>query len=198
MTKYAKIVEDQLAYPRSSEFAGIPNYKTNDQALRRAGYTPLIGEADPRPGFTPVPSAWHVVEQSETRTEPRQVEEDIYGEDPETHERVKIGVRIVIRDVDVVFDTSYIQVDDWIYEMDPEPVPPVVRYSKYKLKNACVSRDLWDSVRTAIENAGKWESFLLINDIASDNPELVEVMPMLVETFGEELVRQVLSESIAD
>lgn len=85
-----------------------------------------------------------------------------------------------------------------IEEPDPDPPEPITHYSKYRLKNACVSRGLWDGVRSAIENAGKWESFLLIQDISSDNPELLEVMPTLVQLFGEDLVGEVLNESIAD
>ena len=84
---------------------------------------------------------------------------------------------------------------------DPEPEPepePVVRYSKYKLKLACESRSLWTQVKDLIERSGKWESFLLINDIASDNQELMDVMPTIRKTFGSDVVDKVLAESIAD
>ncbi len=81
---------------------------------------------------------------------------------------------------------------------DPPTPPPVVRYSKYKLKLACEKRNLWEQVRTLIELAGKWESFLLINDIAADNQELQDVMPDIIAKFGAETVAAVLAESVAE
>lgn len=81
---------------------------------------------------------------------------------------------------------------------DPPTPPPVVRYSKYKLKLVCEKRHLWEQVRTLIELAGKWESFLLINDIAADNQELQDVMPDIIAKFGAETVAAVLAESVAD
>ena len=120
---YAKIVDNTLQYPTATEFRGIPNYMHNDPCLRRHGYKPLVGEAEPREGFRASPATWHVVEQKETRIEPRQNDpvthapfiEDIMEEDPETHEMKKVGERRVIREVSVEFDTSYIQVDTWNY-----------------------------------------------------------------------------------
>ena len=80
----------------------------------------------------------------------------------------------------------------------PEPVPEPVRYSKYKIKIACEKRNLWNDVKTAIENAGKWDSFLIIQDIAGDNPELLEALPAIREAFGSQVVDEVLAESIED
>lgn len=80
---------------------------------------------------------------------------------------------------------------------EPEEVTPII-YSKYKLKLACEKRNLWAEVKSYIEQAGKWESFLLINDIASDNAEFTQVLPIIKEAFGAELVEAVLAESIAE
>lgn len=140
---YAKIVDNALQYPKASEFQGIPNYLFNDPALRRKHYMPLVGEAEPREGFTAAPATWHVVEQKETRTEPRREDpvtrkpfiEDVMMEDPVTHEQKKIGERRVTRDVPVEFDTSYIQVDTWTYTEipvtppapDPEDITPQIQ-----------------------------------------------------------------------
>ena len=129
---YAKIIDNALQYPQAIEFAGIPHYETNDSAQRRRQYLPLIGEAEPREGYSATPSSWHVVEQSTTRIEPRREDpvtkepfmEDIMEEDPETHEMKKVGERQVTREVPVEFDTSYIQIDDWQYtELPPPPEP---------------------------------------------------------------------------
>lgn len=160
--KYAKDNNGILKYPTEAEFPGIPNWWQHDYQLRKRCYLPLVGEAEPREGYTAEPSTWHTVGDGAT---------------------------------------AYIQIDSWRYIPipEPEPVPePVVRYSKYLLKNACEKRGLWEQLKTAIEAAGKWESFLLINDIASDNPELLEVMPTIKERFGAETVDAVLAESIAN
>jgi len=121
---YAREIENQLIEPTAAEFAGVPNWQTNEPLLRKRGYLPVVGSAEPREGFVAKPSEWHTVEQSETRIEPRQFEEDVYEPDPETGEPVKTGTRMVMRDMEVEFDTSYIQIDDWIYEQIPTPEPP--------------------------------------------------------------------------
>lgn len=76
--------------------------------------------------------------------------------------------------------------------------PPVVRYSKYKIQIACQKRNLWEQVKEAIAAAGKADSWSNIQDIASDNEELVAALPQIRNIFGSALVDQVLSESIAD
>lgn len=78
---------------------------------------------------------------------------------------------------------------------DPPTPAPVHIYSKYKLKLACESENVWAEVKSYIEQAGKWESFVLIQDISSENEELQQVLPTIYQTFGEELVNKVLSES---
>lgn len=129
---YAKIIDNALQYPAASEFAGIPHWEGNDSAQRRRGYLPLVGTPEEREGYTATPSAWHVVQQSATRIEPRREDpvtkepfmEDIMEEDLETHEMKKVGEQQVTREVPVEFDTSYIQIDDWQYtELPPPPEP---------------------------------------------------------------------------
>lgn len=194
MTTWAKDNEGTLEYPTAGEFRGIPNYETNEPACRKRGYMPLVGEAEPREGYEAIPAEWHKVEQSITRTEPRQtIVPDI---DPETGE--KTGEHTEMVDTEITLDKSYIQVDAWDYVPIPVPPPeppPIVRYSKYALKNACIRRNLWEEVRGMIETAGKWESFLLIQDLSSDNAELAEVMPSVIEHFGADVVEAVLAEA---
>jgi hypothetical protein len=121
---YAKIIDNALQYPQASEFAGIPHYEMNDAALRRRQYLPLVGEAEPREGYTATPSRWHVVEQSETRIEPRQTVVADWETDAETGERRKTGEHTEMVDTEVTIDTSYISIDEWSWsENPPEPEP---------------------------------------------------------------------------
>lgn len=121
---YAKIIDNALQYPQADEFRGIPHWETNDAALRRRQYLPLAGEAEPREGYTATPQTWHVVEQSTTRTEPRQQTVEDWETDEETGESRKVGEHTEMVDTEITVDTSYIQVDDWSYtELPPEPEP---------------------------------------------------------------------------
>ena len=125
--KYAKDNAGTLQYPTASEFPGVPNALTHDSLLRRHGYMPLVGEAEPHEGYNAIPATWHTVTQSETRTEPRQVlVPDI---DPETGE--KTGEHYEMQDKPVVYDTSYIQIDTWDYIPIPPPEPEPVTYEDY-------------------------------------------------------------------
>ena len=121
---YAKIIDNALQFPQASEFAGIPHYETNDAALRRRQYLPLVGDTEPREGYSASPATWHVVEQSATRIEPRQQTVEDYETDEETGERRKVGEHTEMVDTEITVDTSYIQVDEWEYtELPPEPEP---------------------------------------------------------------------------
>ena len=83
-----------------------------------------------------------------------------------------------------------------ITEMPDPPEPlPVYTYSKYKLMLACKERELWESVKADIEAKGKWEAFLLIQSISSDNDELQAVLPALCSKYGSEVVAAVLAEA---
>lgn len=195
---YAKEENGVLKYPTKAEFRGIPNYMTNDTALRKKGYLPLRGVPEQREGFVSRPSAWHVVSQSIIRVEPRPQRVEDWEEDPETHERRKTGEHVEMVDTELTVDTSYIQVDEWGYEPVPEPPAPVVRYSKYKIQLACQKRGLWEQVKAAIAEAKLSDSWANIQNIASDNDELAAALPLIKQTFGSELVDEVLSECVED
>lgn len=132
--QFAKIIENTLVEPQDAEFNGIPNWRTNLLAIRRKGYMPVEGEPEPREGYSAAPATWHIVQQSETRIEPRREDpvtkepfmEDVMEEDPETHEMKKVGEQQVTREVPVEFDTSYIQIDTWDYAELPEPEEPAL------------------------------------------------------------------------
>jgi hypothetical protein len=188
--QYAKIPNDTLVHPQPGEFRNIPNAMTNDALLRRNGYLPLVGEPEPREGFTAIPARWHVVEQTETHTEPRQALEDVMqefpvkvaaeGEEPRTELRV-VGQRMVMRDTEVTVDTSYIQVDEWSYEEVPEP-PPIVlpphRYSKLRLHRALDAAGIWDTIWHALTEAQRtyWQE---AQELADDDPEFSAALAAL-------------------
>ena len=79
----------------------------------------------------------------------------------------------------------------------PDPPEPEQQQtiSKYAVKMACEKRCIWGQVRQAIEDAGKWESFLLIQSLDTSNAELQEALPLLVQRFGQETVDAVLAEA---
>lgn len=197
--RYAKETEQhKLQYPDPADFRGIPNWTSHEPLMRSKGWLPLVGEPEDREGYSATPSQWHAVQQSEARTEPRQFEEDITETDPETGETIVVGHRTVMRNTEIVVDTSYIQIDDWDYTPIPEPEPQPLTISKYAVKRACEKRGIWEAVRSAIEQSGKWESFVLIQSLDTSNAELQEAMPLLVAQFGQETVDAVLAESIAE
>lgn len=124
MQEYAKDAGGSLQFAADQEFRMIPNWRTNEAAVRRKGYLPLVGTPEEREGYTATPSAWHVVEQSTTRIEPRQQTVEDYETDEETGERRKVGEHTEMVDTEITVDTSYIQIDDWQYtELPPEPEP---------------------------------------------------------------------------
>jgi len=124
MKQYAKEVNNELQYAVDSDFIGIPNWRSNPQACRRKNFLPLVGEPEPREGYTATPSRWHVVQQSETRIEPRQTIVEDWETDQETGERRKVGEHTEMVDTEITIDTSYIQIDEWQYtENPPEPEP---------------------------------------------------------------------------
>lgn len=57
---YARDDNGTLIYPTDAEFVGIPNWWLHDYQLRKRRYMPLVGDAEPRDGYTPKPSKWHI------------------------------------------------------------------------------------------------------------------------------------------
>ena len=104
-------------------------------------------------------------------------------------------------DREIVYDTSYIQIDEWEYTPIPEPAPEpptVVIYSKYRIQLACQKRGIWEQLKAAIASDGLQDSWANIVDIASDNEEMQDALPDIRDLFGAELVEAVLAEAIAD
>ena len=190
MTTWAKIVNDALVYASGEEFRGVPNWDTHSQRCRKAGYFPLEGEPEDREGYTAEPATWHTVEQSETRIEPRQVVVEDWEEDPETGERRKTGEHTEMKDTEVVFDTSYIQVDSWSYVPIPIPEPVLPRqFSKGDLLEALMGCNLYEQAK-AIYAADMdlqiaWAGFA---DIDMDYPATQGIMQKYPQLFTPENV----------
>ena len=56
MTQYARYIDAyHVQPPTDADFAGVPNWRYHDALLRRKGYLPLVGEAEPREGFDAFP-----------------------------------------------------------------------------------------------------------------------------------------------
>jgi hypothetical protein len=190
MTTWAKEVNHALVYASGEEFKGVPNWATHEKRCRKAGYLPLEGEPEPREGYSAEPASWHTVEQSETRVEPRQVVVEDWETDPETGERRKVGEHTEMRDTEVTFDTSYIQVDSWNYVPIPVPEPILPRrFSKGDLLEALQGCNLYDQAK-AIYAADMdlqiaWAGFA---DIDMDYPAAQGIMAQYPELFSAENV----------
>lgn len=80
---------------------------------------------------------------------------------------------------------EYLQSIGWqrVEIPDPPPQPEPKVYSRYKIKRKLVDMGLWEDVKASIEGAGYWDSFILINDIASDNAEFQAALPLLAAAF---------------
>lgn len=124
MTKYAKFIsETQIQFPTAAEFPGVPNFMQHDKKLRDKGYAALEGVPEDRPGFSTVLDRFSFTPKKTTRREKRQVLVPEYEEDPETHERRKIGEHYEMQDQDIEVDISFITVLEHHYEEIPAPEP---------------------------------------------------------------------------
>ena len=85
----------------------------------------------------------------------------------------------------------------------PKPNGVVVKkYSKYKIQRACEALEIaghgniWEELEEAIKAAGKWSSWQNIQDIRSDNEELLAVLPAIRQMFPMIDVDKVLDDCI--
>lgn len=187
---YAKEQDNKLIEPTDAEFVGIPNWWLHDYQLRKRGYMPLVGDAEPREGYTSAPATWHKVEQTETRVEPRQQVVEDWETDPQTGERRKTGEHTEMVDTEVVFDTSYIQVDSWSYAPVPVPEPVLPRrFSKGDLLEALHGCGLYDQAKAIyasdMDLQIAWAGF---SSIDMDFPATQSIMQQYPELFSAENV----------
>ena len=61
---------------------------------------------------------------------------------------------------------------------DDTPQPPT-RYSKLKLKRALSDMGLWATVKAAIEDAGRWDDFVIAQDLSDDDPDFIAMKAAL-------------------
>ena len=190
---YARYIdENTIQYPQASEFAGIPNWQEHETQLRKKHYMPLIGEATPIDGYTATPIKFQMIQQSETRTVPVEVEIDDYETDPDTGEQRKSGSHKEWRETQSEIDTSYIQILQWQYEKIAETLP--TRFSKGTLLEALQGCNLYDEAREIYANdldlQIAWAGF---NDIDLEYPATKAIMQKYPVFFNEANVNALLN-----
>ena len=62
---------------------------------------------------------------------------------------------------------------------DPEPVTAIKRYSKLAIMRALETAGLWATVKNAITEAGRWDAFILAQDLAGDDPDFLAMKDVL-------------------
>ena len=62
---------------------------------------------------------------------------------------------------------------------DPEPVTTIKRYSKLAIMRALETAGLWATVKNAITEAGRWDAFILAQDLAGDDPDFLAMKAAL-------------------
>ncbi len=66
---------------------------------------------------------------------------------------------------------------------DPVPVPAVKHYSKLSIMRALETAGLWATVKNAITDAGRWDAFLLAQDLAGDDPDFLAMKAAIDATL---------------
>jgi len=62
---------------------------------------------------------------------------------------------------------------------EPEPVTTIKRYSKLAIMRALETAGLWATVKNAITEAGRWDAFILAQDLAGDDPDFLAMKSVL-------------------
>jgi len=62
---------------------------------------------------------------------------------------------------------------------DPVPVTTIKRYSKLAIMRAFETAGLWATVKNAITEAGRWDAFILAQDLAGDDPDFLAMKAAL-------------------
>ena len=66
---------------------------------------------------------------------------------------------------------------------EPEPVTTIKRYSKLAIMRALETAGLWVTVKNAITEAGRWDAFILAQDLAGDDPDFLAMKDVLDATL---------------
>lgn len=190
---YARYIsETEIQFPTAEEFIGIPNWQEHETQLRKKHYMPLIGEATPIDGYTAEPIRFELVQQSETKTVPVEIEIDDYETDPDTGEQRKSGSHKEWRDTEIEADTSYIQILQWQYEKIAEILP--TRFSKGTLLEALQGCNLYDEAREIYANDLDLQiAFAGFAEIDLEYPATKAIMQKYPEFFNETNVNALLN-----
>ena len=62
---------------------------------------------------------------------------------------------------------------------EPELVTTIKRYSKLAIMRALETAGLWATVKNAITEAGRWDAFILAQDLAGDDPDFLAMKAAL-------------------
>ncbi len=62
---------------------------------------------------------------------------------------------------------------------DPVLVTTIKRYSKLAIMRALETAGLWATVKNAITEAGRWDAFILAQDLAGDDPDFLAMKDVL-------------------
>lgn len=65
----------------------------------------------------------------------------------------------------------------------PQPESTAPRYSKLALCRVLSQLGLYDSIKAAIVQAGKWDEFLLAQDLAENDPDFVSMKNALIAVY---------------
>ena len=86
-----------------------------------------------------------------------------------------------------------------IFKLVPVVSPPRT-FSKLRLINALMSRNLWPAVRDWLDAAGYYDLFVAAQDIREDHPDFIAALSAAQERFGitRDEIAALLSECVAD
>ena len=86
-----------------------------------------------------------------------------------------------------------------IFKLVPVVSPPRI-FSKLRLINALVSRDLWPAVRDWLDASGYYDLFVAAQDFREDHPYFIAALSAAQERFGitRDEIAALLSECVAD
>lgn len=107
-------------------------------------------------------------------------------------------------------NNASIEASDGVYTIVEKPLPPETKtirtFSKFQIwvatrempimKEDGSQTTVWAAFEDFLLNAGLWTGWLQLVDLVEDNPFFEQFYPLAVESFGKELVDNVLAVSV--
>lgn len=107
-------------------------------------------------------------------------------------------------------NNAHIEKVDGVRTIVENPAPPQTKavriFSKYRLWDVTSSMPftlpdgtettVWEAFKGFIKAAGKEDGYAAMNEIAEDNEYFLQLHPLAVESFGEDVVARVLEASV--